>query len=139
MDVPDATIAEARQDVLIATELFEEKARKLTWYFAWREGEEIVPEKVKLHEKSFNRLFLETQVLLTFVFIALGLGLFVVVSTFYPDYFWACPNNSDCFTIRFRFLLKQDNCKVRRLDNHQRQPYHTLLGISAASWLFRYP
>ena len=91
MDVPDAIVKEARQDVLIATELFEEKARKLTWYFAWREGEEIVPEKVTLHEKSFNRLFLETQVLLTFVFIALGLGLFVVVLTFYPTYFWVVP------------------------------------------------
>ena len=90
-DVSDATVKEARQDVLIATELFEEKARKLTWYFAWREGEEIVPEKVKLHEKSFNRLFLETQVLLTFVFIGLGLGLFVVVLTFYPAYFWTVP------------------------------------------------
>jgi heat shock protein HtpX len=90
-DVSDSTINEARQDVLIATELFEEKARKLTWYFAWREGEEIVPEKVRLHEKSFNRLFLETQVLLTFVFIGLGLGLFVVVLTFFPTYFWTVP------------------------------------------------
>ncbi len=91
MDVPDAAVNEARQDVVIATELFEEKARKATWYFAWREGEEIVPEKVMLHEKSFNRLFLETQVLLTFVFIALGLALFVVVLTFYPTYFWIVP------------------------------------------------
>jgi len=90
-DVSDTTITEARQDVLIATELFEEKARKLTWYFAWREGEEIVPEKVRLHEKSFNRLFLETQVLLTFVFIGLGLVLFLVVLTFYPSYFWVVP------------------------------------------------
>ncbi len=90
-NISDGNIKEARQDVLIATELFEEKARKVTWYFAWREGEEIVPEKVTLHEKSFNRLFLETQVLLTFVFIGLGLGLFVVVLTFYPSYFWTVP------------------------------------------------
>lgn len=89
--VTDAIVTEARQDVLIAVELFQEKARKLTWYFAWREGEKIVPEKVMLHEKSFTRLFLETQVLLTFVFIGLGLGLFVVVLTFYPDYFWSVP------------------------------------------------
>jgi len=90
-DVPDAVVNEARQDVLIATELFQEKARKVTWYFAWREGEEIVPEKVRLHEKSFNRLFLETQVLLSFVFIGLGLALFVIVLTFYPAYFWTVP------------------------------------------------
>lgn len=90
-DITTALITEARQDVLIATQFFEEKARKLTWYFAWREGEEILPEKVTLHEKSFNRLFLETQVLLTFVFVALGLGLFVLVLTFYPAYFWTVP------------------------------------------------
>jgi heat shock protein HtpX len=90
-DIPEAVVTEARQDVLIATELFEEKARKVTWYFAWREGEEIVPEKVRLHEKSFNRLFLETQVLLTFVFAVFGLGLFVVVLAFLPSYFWLVP------------------------------------------------
>jgi heat shock protein HtpX len=90
-EVSDTTITEARQDIVIATGMFEEKARKATWYFAWREGEEIVPEKVKLHEKSFNRLFIETQILLTVVFIGLGLGLFFVVYTFSPEYFWVVP------------------------------------------------
>jgi heat shock protein HtpX len=89
--VTEQAIEEAKQDVIISTQMFEEKARKATWYFAWREGEEIVPEKVKLHEKSFTRLFLETQILLTFVFIGLGLGLFVVVLAFYPQYFWVVP------------------------------------------------
>jgi len=90
-ELPETAIDEARQDVVIATETFEEQARKVTWYFAWREGEEIVPEKVRVHEKSFNRLFLETQILLTFVFIGLGLGLFLVVELFYPAYFWLVP------------------------------------------------
>jgi heat shock protein HtpX len=89
--IPDAVIAEARQDVVIATQMFEEKARNVTWYFAWQEGEKIVPEKVRLHEKSFQRIFLETQVLLSFVFIVMGLGLFFVVTTFYPHYFWTVP------------------------------------------------
>ncbi len=87
-EVSDASIAEARRDAVIATEMFEEKARKATWYFAWREGEEIVPEKVRLHGKTFTRLFLETQILLTFVFIGLGLGLFVLVPT---EYFGLVP------------------------------------------------
>ena len=91
MQVPDSVIAEARQDMVIATKMFEEKARNVTWYFAWQEGEKIVPEKVRLHEKSFQRIFLETQVLLSFVFIVMGLALFVGVITFYPKYFWAFP------------------------------------------------
>jgi heat shock protein HtpX len=91
MQLPDNAVDEARQDVVIATEMFEEKARKATWYFAWREGEDIVPEKVKAHEKSFNRLFLETQILLFVVFIVLGMGLFLVISFVYPDWLWVAP------------------------------------------------
>ncbi|MGA3060555.1 MAG: M56 family metallopeptidase [Candidatus Bathyarchaeia archaeon] len=89
--ISDKALEEARQDVVIATQMFEEKARKATWYFAWQEGEKIVPEKVRLHEKSFQRIFLETQVLLSFVFIVLGLGLFIVVYSFYHQYFWIAP------------------------------------------------
>ncbi len=87
-EVSAANLEEARQDIIIATKMFEEKARKATWYFAWREGEEIVPEKVKEKEKSFRRLFLETQILFFVVFIVLGMGLFIVVFTFYPSWFW---------------------------------------------------
>ncbi len=90
-ELSDETIQEAKQDAIIATQMFEEKTRKATWYFAWREGEEIVPEKVKLQEKSFNRLFLETQALFFIVFIVLGMGLFIFVFAFYPSWFWVAP------------------------------------------------
>jgi heat shock protein HtpX len=89
--VPEPTMEEARQDVIIAIKLFEEKARKATWYFAWREGEEIIPEKVRAQEKSLNRVFLETQILLSVVFIVLGTGLFFVFYSVIPDYFWVAP------------------------------------------------
>ncbi len=138
-DVTDAIVTEARQDVLIATELFEEKARKLTWYFAWREGEEIVPEKVKLHEKSFNRLFLETQVLLTFVFIGLGLGLFVVVLTFYPAYFWIVP--IILIASQFVFVFYSNKIIARSGDwtITKDNPTIHFLRISASNWLFGHP
>ncbi len=89
--VTDVAVEEARQDIVIAVKMFEEKARRATWYFAWREGESIVPERVKAQEKSFNRIFLETQLLLFLTFIVLGMGLFIVVYTFYPDWFWVAP------------------------------------------------
>ena len=44
--VPATEIEEAKQDIVIAVQIFEENARKSTLYFAWREGEEIVPEAV---------------------------------------------------------------------------------------------
>jgi len=56
-------IEEAKQDIIISTQIFRENIKKATVYFAWREGEEIVPESYTKPEKSFNRLFLETQVL----------------------------------------------------------------------------
>jgi len=91
LQVSEAAIAEARQDMVIALQMFKEKAQRITWYFAWQEGEKIVPEKVTLHEKSFQRIFLETQVLLSLVFIVGGLGVFFVFITFYPQYFWVAP------------------------------------------------
>jgi len=42
----DTAIEEAKQDIVIAVQIFEENSRKSTLYFAWREGEEIVPEAV---------------------------------------------------------------------------------------------
>jgi heat shock protein HtpX len=77
-EVSDEVIEEAKQDVIIAIELFEEKTKKTTLYFAWREGEEIVPEEFRKKEKPLTRLFLETQILLFVVFITLGTVLFLL-------------------------------------------------------------
>jgi heat shock protein HtpX len=83
--VPEERINEVKQDVIIAVELFEEEVRNSTLYFAWREGEEIVPEKLHGKEKkSINRLFLETQIFLFVVFISLGMFLFLIVGWLAP-------------------------------------------------------
>jgi heat shock protein HtpX len=89
--VTDTMIEEAKQDIVIALQIFEENARKSTLYFAWREGEKIVPEVVGKGEKSLQRLFLETQVLFFILFTGLGVVLFFGVLIFYPDYFLAVP------------------------------------------------
>jgi heat shock protein HtpX len=83
--VPEERINEVKQDVIIAVELFEEKIRESTLYFAWREGEEIVPEGLHGKEKkAINRMFLETQIFLFVVFIGLGMFLFVIVGWLAP-------------------------------------------------------
>lgn len=83
--VSEQAVTEAKQDVDIAVDLFEEEIRQNTLYFAWREGEEIVPEKISGKEgKSINRLFMETQVLLFVVFITLGLFLFLILNWIAP-------------------------------------------------------
>ncbi len=113
-DVTETAVEEAKQDVIISTRMFEEKARKATWYFAWREGEEIVPEKVKTQEKSFNRLFLETQILFFVVFIVLGMAFFIVISVFYPSWFWIAP--IALIAVQFVFVFYSNKIIARTGD-----------------------
>ena len=88
--VTPQAMEEARQDVAIGVDYFEEQVRKNTLYFAWREGEEIVPEVVSNKEKKpLNRLFLETQILLFVIFTSVGLVLFIALESL--EYGWLAP------------------------------------------------
>jgi heat shock protein HtpX len=89
--VSQEVIEEAKQDIVISTQIFKESSKKATVYFAWREGEEIVPEAYWKPEKSFNRLFLETQVLFFLVFIVFGLAIFIAMTAAFPSWFWGAP------------------------------------------------
>jgi heat shock protein HtpX len=81
----EETVTQIRQDILIAVQMFEEKVRSNTLFFAWREGEKILPEQVSGKEKkSLNRLFLETQILLFIVFITIGFFLFPILGLYAP-------------------------------------------------------
>ncbi len=114
--VPTAVVEEAKQDVVIAVQIFEEHARKATLYFAWREGEDIVPETVKAQEKSFQRLFLETQILFFVMFIIVGMVLFVAIDTIYPDAFWIAP--LVLVAVQFVFVFYSNKFIARTADWH---------------------
>lgn len=108
--VPEEKINEVKQDVIIAVEFFEEEVRKSTLYFAWREGEEIVPEKLHGKEKkSINRLFLETQIFLFVVFISLGMFLFLIIG-------WVAP--LVLMVIQFVFVFYSNKIIARSGDWH---------------------
>jgi heat shock protein HtpX len=107
---------EAKQDVVIAVQIFEENARKATLYFAWREGENIVPEELKKTEKSFRRLFLETQILFFVVFIVFGMVIFVALVTFYPEGFWIAP--LVLIAVQFVFVFYSSKFISRTADWH---------------------
>jgi heat shock protein HtpX len=114
--VPDEAIEEAKQDVVIAVQIFEEYARKSTLYFAWREGENIVPETLKKKEKSFRRLFLETQILFFVVFITLGTLVFLVLSFIYPEAIWIAP--IVLIAVQFVFVFYSAKFIARTADWH---------------------
>ena len=107
-------IEEAKQDIIISTQIFREKYRKATVYFAWRQGEEVVPEKYQKPEKTFNRLFLETQILFFVVFIVLGMAVFFVLLFAYPSYFLAAP--LILIAIQLVFVVYSNNFISRTAD-----------------------
>jgi heat shock protein HtpX len=110
--VPEARINGIKQDIIIAVELFEEKVRESTLYFAWREGEQIVPEQThKGEKKSINRLFLETQILFFLVFIIFGVILFVFIKNIFviPPILLA---------IQFVFVFYSNKIIARSADWH---------------------
>jgi heat shock protein HtpX len=107
-------VEEAKQDITIAIQIFEETTRNATVYFAWREGEEIVPEAYKKPEKSINRFFLETQILFFIVFIGFGMLIFISFAFFSPTYFWIAP--LILIGIQFLFVFFSNNFIARTAD-----------------------
>lgn len=114
--VSTEAMEEAKQDVVIAVQIFEENARKSTLYFAWREGEDIVPETLKKQEKSFRRLFLETQILFFVVFITFGMAVFLAVTILFPDAIWIAP--IVLIAAQFVFVFYSANFIARTADWH---------------------
>lgn len=114
--VSQTALDEAKQDVLIALQIFTENTRKATVYFAWREGEEIVPEAYRKPVKSFNRFFLETQILFFVVFIVFGMALFLTVTAFYPQGFWFVP--VALIVVQFFFVVFSNRFIERSADWH---------------------
>ena len=84
-EVSEQEISKSKEDVDIAVDFFEEQVRRNTLFFAWREGESIVPEKISGKEnKSLRRMFLETQILLMILFMSIGLFLSYFVGPLLP-------------------------------------------------------
>jgi heat shock protein HtpX len=83
-------VEEVKQDLVIIVQFFEENVRKTTLYFAWREKEPVLPEKLRGKEKkTLNRLLLETQIFLFIAFIAASIFLFALFAAL--DVIWLAP------------------------------------------------
>ena len=120
--MPEARVNGVKQDIVIAVEFFEEKVRESTLYFAWREGEEIVPEEFHGGEKkSINRLFLETQIFLFVLFLSLSIILFLFFVEWTPVMLLA---------IQLVFVFYSNKLIARSADWHitENSPFIHLLG-----------
>jgi heat shock protein HtpX len=137
-------VEEAKQDILIAMQIFTQNTKNASVYFAWREGEEVVPEVYTKPEKSFNRMFLETQILFFVVFIVFGMFIFITLSVVMPDVFWVAP--LALILIQLGFVFFSNKFIARSADWHitaENPTIHILeyyLPVSASSdFSKRYP
>ncbi|MGQ9514679.1 MAG: M48 family metallopeptidase [Thermoproteota archaeon] len=84
-NLPPDVLRLLREDLIIGVQLFEEKIRRTTLYFAWVEGEEVIPEKAPLRSrKIIHKIFSESMLPLFITFIAASILLFMVLGPYAP-------------------------------------------------------
>jgi len=105
--VPMKSLEEVKQDLIIVVQFFEEKVRKTTLYFAWREREELLPEKLHGKEKkTLNRMLFETQIFLFIIFIAASIFLFAIFDLL--NVIWLAP----IVLIAFQLIIVLNSDKI---------------------------
>jgi heat shock protein HtpX len=108
--VSEQEVSNSKEDVDVAVDFFEEQVRRNTMFFAWREGESIVPESISGREnKSLQRIFLETQILLMILFMGVGLFLFYFIGPLVPIVLLA---------LQFIFVFYSNKLIARSADWH---------------------
>jgi len=81
-EVPGELLDEIRDDIVITVGHFEEQMRRTTLYFAWVEGQKIIPEKTRRRSgRTLDRLFTDSMILLMIAFMAIN---FLVIFFLYP-------------------------------------------------------
>ncbi len=119
-----AEAQEAKQDILIALQIFSQDAKDATIYLAWRQGQEVTPEAYTKPPKSFSRLFLETQILFFVIFIVFGSFIFLGISAAAPDLFWIAP--LALILIQFVFIFYSTRFIARNAEWHITQANPTI-------------
>ncbi|MCK9151202.1 M48 family metallopeptidase [Methanobacterium alcaliphilum] len=77
-DVSSDSLNQLAEDIFIVVQLFEENIRKSTIYFAWVEGQKIIPEKPpSVRKKASKRLFGSGMLLLYVLFFGVNIILFI--------------------------------------------------------------
>jgi len=83
--VPQEALDQLKDDLVIGVELFEERVRRTTLYFAWVEGEEVIPEKAPSRQKDLiHRIFSESMLVFFILFIAASILLFMFFGLLAP-------------------------------------------------------
>lgn len=81
--VPQEALEELKEDLIISVQLYEEKIRKQTIYFAWVKGEQVLPEAMPSAKKrATDRVFSDGMVFFYILMIIASILLFSFVGYF---------------------------------------------------------
>lgn len=79
-DVPKSTLDQLADDIFVAVQIYEENIRQSTIYFAWAEGQDIIPEKPpSVSKKASKRLFGSNLLLFYILFFGINIILFIFI------------------------------------------------------------
>ena len=85
VNISAEALEDFKDDLFTFVNLFEERIRQTTLYFAWAEGESIIPEEPPNRKKNlFVRIFSGGMLALSVLFLALNVFLFVFFGPFAP-------------------------------------------------------
>ena len=83
--VPQEALNLLKEDLIIMVQLFEEKVRKTTLYFAWVEGAEMTSERVPtMWKKIISKIFLGNMLFLFVLFVAINILVFMILGMYAP-------------------------------------------------------
>jgi heat shock protein HtpX len=116
-------IHRAREDVVLAVDLFQEQVRKNSLFLAWRQGETVIPERISSIGNQSSRFFLETQILLTILFMGLQMLLFYFLGVYFAI---------AVIAIQFVFVLYSNRIIAKMSDWHitKKDPFIHVLEYS---------
>jgi len=83
--VPQVVLDKLKDDLVISVQLFEEKIRKTTLYFAWVKGEKIIPETMpSTRKRAIDGIFTRNMLFFYIIFIGASILLFSVLGYYAP-------------------------------------------------------
>jgi len=101
--VPKSALSQIKEDLIIGVQFYEEQMRKTTLYFAFVEGEEVVPEKTLRKRKNVLRsLFFESMILLFILFMIVNVFLLFIFG----------PLLTPVLLVAFQFLIVLNADKI---------------------------
>lgn len=83
--VPQSVLDGLKEDLILGVQLFEEKVRKTTLYFAWIKGEKLIPETMpSARKRAVDRLFTANMLIFYAVLIGASILLFSIIGFYAP-------------------------------------------------------